>query len=135
MNLDQVRAANAFGFVRTVADGQDRFLALSRKLPVMLQTNGLLATWAHLLAKKGREYERIVEALLRHLQHQGIGLVEGPTSAEAVFLEVWTVAGGATGGRLRRLTAEAIAYSVWLKRAAEALCDRGQAPAPVEEDT
>jgi hypothetical protein len=32
-----------------------------------------------------------------------------------------------SGSELRERTAEAIEYAVWLKRAAEALCDTGEA--------
>lgn len=122
MHRDQVRARNAFGFVsalaqRTGAEEKDAFLGLARKLPVMLQTNGLLATWGHLLAKHGSEFREAAQALTAHLQ----SLALANTGTPAQLFETW-IEGLAAAG-LRRRTAEAIEYAVWLKRAAEALCD------------
>jgi hypothetical protein len=133
VNLEQVRAHDAFTFVQGLPAGQRRdFLQLARKLPVMLQTNGLLAAWAHLLAKSGSasaEHRSAVEALLAHLASRG--LAAGGQEPEAAFLG-WTSpepGQGLSGLRLRELSAEALAYSVWLKRAAGALCDTGGAGA------
>ena len=127
MNLDQIRAADAFSFVQPIAGNKDlaeAFLGLARKLPVMLQTNGLLASWAHLVSKKGAEYGKTAEALLQHLQKVGLAEPQ-PADPRRVLLEVWT-GSALTGDTLRRLTQESIIYAVWLKRAAEALCDRGK---------
>lgn len=138
MNLDQVRAGNAFGFVASYQGKPGDFLGLARTLPVMLQTNGLLATWAHLLAKGARseEYRDMARALLAHFRHQGLRLAVAAGDEWEVFLQEWArPATGSNGTRMRRLTAEAIAYSVWLKRAAEALCaaEEGGDAAPARE--
>lgn len=129
MNLEQVRAHNAFSFAQRIGGDAD-FLRLARKLPVMLHTNGLLATWAHLLASKRT---KIAEALLEHFQQEGVPVLHprgnGPLE---VFTQEWTGDDGLSGLELRRLTAEAVLYAVWLKRAAEALCDTGEAE-PAEE--
>jgi CRISPR/Cas system CMR-associated protein Cmr5 small subunit len=143
MNLDQLRAQSSFSFVERLRPAErSKFLGLSRSLPAMLQTNGLLATWAHLLARAGpapaaNEYRRATEALLEHLRHPDTGpLLRESGEAAAVLTTVWARRpSGASGRELRRLTAEAIRYSVWLKRAAEALCekespeDRSEVPA------
>lgn len=122
MHRDQVRARNAFQFVQGPIQDPDDLLALARKLPVMLQTNGLLATWAHLLAKNGSEYEQALTALTSHLRSLGLA---GEVTPEALF-GLWVDARrGLSSLELRRRTAEAIEFSVWLKRAAEALCDTG----------
>jgi CRISPR/Cas system CMR-associated protein Cmr5 small subunit len=122
MHLDQIRARRAFESVRGDAGlPRDDFLTLARKLPVMLQTNGLLATWAHLLAKNEPEHRAALKILTKHFQDLGLPLAgERP---DAVF-ERWVgSAQGLSSRELRRWTAEAIEFSVWLKRAAEALCD------------
>jgi CRISPR/Cas system CMR-associated protein Cmr5 small subunit len=135
MNLDQIRASHAFSAVQRIPDGRKgEFLQLARRLPVMLQTNGLLATWAHLLAKGGEssrnEYDEMAEILLQHLRHPAVSLAGGAgQDARRIFFEVWT--SEEEGGlALRRRTAEALQISIWLKRAAEALCDKGAPPAP-----
>jgi CRISPR/Cas system CMR-associated protein Cmr5 small subunit len=133
MHRDQVRARNAFQFVQGPIQKPADLLALARKLPVMLQTNGLLATWAHLLAKKGSEYEQALTVLTRHLQSLGLA---GDTAPEALFNGWVDARNGLSSVELRRRTAEGIEFSVWLKRAAEAVCDTGSggaAPTPPEE--
>ena len=135
MNRDQVRARNAFGFVpaRLTSSPAD-FLQLVRKLPVMLQTNGLLATWAYLLAKEKKDRQDIAKALLEHLRDSGVAPASASRDARAVFLNDWTGPQARLGtGELRRLTAEAIIYAGWLKRAAEAVCDTGPTGASARE--
>lgn len=124
MLLDQVRARNAFAYVLTVQDRAE-LLQLARKLPAMFQTNGLLASWAHLLAKKD---DATAGAFLGHFRE--VGLLQDPRDAREVFLNVWSA--GLDMGSLQRLTAEAVIFAAWLKRAAEALCDTGDTPAPEE---
>lgn len=117
-SLDQRRAASAYGFAATPDVDLDR----AQKLPAMFQINGLLATWAFLLAKKEQD---VLSPLLQHLRSvmpEAEGMLVG--SPEDVFLH-WvggpgTKSKGLEGNLLRALTAEAIAWSVWLKRAAEA---------------
>jgi CRISPR/Cas system CMR-associated protein Cmr5 small subunit len=134
MNVEQVRAQLAFTFVQTLArqDAGTRsaFLNLARSLPVMLQTNGLLAAWAHLLAKgaKKPEYREMARALLEHLRGRRLAPATG-TARDALTGWWAQPASGATGRALRQTTAEAIAYSVWLKRAAEALLETGDSGA------
>ena len=140
MNRDQLRARNSFRFVTSLvqrSQGQekgaellDAFLGLSRKLPVMLQTNGLLATWGHLLAKarKGVEFEETAQSLTAHLQSLGL---TGDGTPAALFHHWIDAQTGLSSSKLRQLTAEAVEYAVWLKRAAEALCDA----APVAPQT
>ncbi len=128
MQRDQVRARNAFRSVQGVTRKKDELLALARKLPVMFQTNGLLATWAHLLAKskEGSEHTQVLAALAGHFRSQGLA---GEGDPSALFNSWVDENGGLSSHDLRRRTAEAIEFAVWLKRAAEALCDTGGAPA------
>ena len=119
-SLDQLRAASAYAAIETAPK---KAAEMASRLPAMLQINGLLATWAFLLAQEGKGNPTPVAALLgylRSLPHLAV-----PTgNAGAVFLH-WvggpTGAGsGINGSLLRALTVEALAWSVWLKRAAEA---------------
>jgi len=130
MDLDQLRAHHAFTYVQGLSGNRSDFLALARKLPFMLHTNGLLATWAHLLAKKNeRENLLGLQALATHLRAVAARLrldVAPAGDAPAVFDRWVDPQDGLTGFALRKNTAEALAFSVWLKRAAEALCDAGE---------
>jgi CRISPR/Cas system CMR-associated protein Cmr5 small subunit len=86
-------------------------------LPAMLQTNGLLSTWAFLLHKKDHA---LLETLGDHLWEFENQQGARPEPLDMFRNWVGEGEGHLTGARLRRLTAEAIALSAWLKRAAEA---------------
>lgn len=130
MLLDQVRARNAFGFVLegVQAGNLGDFLQLARKLPAMLQTNGFLATWAHLLSKNKAEHQAVARGFLRHFRDSEIHLITDPArDAKRMFIDIWTGPRQGLGtADFQKLTAEAVVFAVWLKRAAEALCDTGQ---------
>lgn len=118
-SLDQRRAAAAYRAVATAPPGA---VDLARKLPSMLQINGLLATWAFLLPKNPSP----LPFVLRHLQSLELDVPAGEDLA-AAFLH-WVGGGqggsdGVSGTALRELTAEALAFAGWLKRAAEARAD------------
>ena len=131
-NLDQIRAALAFETAARHA-GDEKFLGLSLKLPMMFQTNGFLATWAFLLAKKEGEHLRCLTALREYLATPILALpvsspketedpTEDPTVPYSLFLR-WIGAredaAPLSVAELRRLTEEAIEFSGWLKRAAK----------------
>jgi len=118
------RAAAAFAVAARSSSGPQAgdFLRLARQLPGMLQTNGLLATWAYLLGKD----EAFLAHLFEHLRSCGL-LKADETGSREILLARWTAEDGTQrldGLRLRRLTAEALDYAVWLKRAAEGLAAR-----------
>ena len=132
INLEQIRAHRAFEKATAVAEQNyhEEFLSLAQNLPAMFQNNGLLATWAFLLSKKGEgakgaAQQEILETLLTHFRDSQFDLGVANSDVVRVFVEEWTV--GATsldGIKLMKLTAEAVAFSGWLKRAAESLCDK-----------
>lgn len=131
MHLDQARAQRAFSFVRAFKEDREALLELARKLPFMFHTNGLLATWAHLLAKaKGEEKSAktsILRSILEHLQGElvapRVDRSQDGANPQRAFDTWLDEKKGLSGRELRAYTAEAIEYAVWLKRAAEALCD------------
>lgn len=130
-SLDQRRAAAAYGAIATARPGA---VDLARKLPSMLQTNGLLATWAFLLPKEIRAPGQTpLPFLLRHLQSLELDVPAGGDLPGA-FLYLVGGGQGATGGvsgpALRELTAEALAFAGWLKRAAEARGDEAPGDEP-----
>lgn len=123
-SLDQRRAASAYGAIATAPPGA---VDLARRLPSMLQANGLLATWAFLLAKERKAPRQTpLPFLLRHLESRELDVPAGG-DVSAAFLH-WVgggqgANGGVSGTALRELTAEALAFAGWLKRAAEARGD------------
>lgn len=134
VNLNQIRAGRAFGEVKKAVTQnpsvkQKDFLSLARSLPAMFQQNGLLATWAFLLAKskkKNPEHEEILKMLYIHLTDFCFDLgVPSGKDYERVFTEHLANANAPLNGQFMRITAEAINFSGWIKRAAEALCQEG----------
>ncbi|MCB0260980.1 MAG: type III-B CRISPR module-associated protein Cmr5 [Calditrichaeota bacterium] len=130
INLDQVRAQRAFDKATHVSSpnsGIDskEYLGLARSLPAMFQNNGLLATWAFMLSKKDKNhFNALLKALLDHFRDPQINLGTSQADVVRVFTDDWTGPQPLDGTQLMRLTSEAIAFSGWLKRAAEALCDK-----------
>ncbi len=134
INLEQIRAQRAFSLAATAAgfSNKDReeYLSLAKDLPAMFQNNGLLATWAFFLSKEKTAHAFLLAAVLEHLQKHfhnpqlEFTAVEALTPEEA-FTNYWTRTGRELDGtQLMNLTAEAVAFSGWLKRGAEALCSQ-----------
>lgn len=113
-NLDQIRAERALQAARTLQDGA---IELAKKLPQMLRSNGLLATWLF-LCDKGAPGAQVLVHLLSHLKAQVGNCV--PDGDPEVVLSSWVgEQSGLSGRDLQRLTAEAIEFAGWLKRTAE----------------
>ena len=132
-NLEQIRANYAFQ-IATQVHGEtnnnysDKFLSLARNLPTMFQNNGLLATWAFLLSKNKDEHKKISESICRFFKKPDFFCDVLPDNLDnkTIFTQYWTdTSSGFNSALLQQFTQEAIALSVWLKRAAEALCDTG----------
>ncbi len=113
---EQIRARRAYAAL----DEHHTLAEWAESLPTMLQTNGLLATWAHLLSKREASASLLIQVLADHLWHWENRHGAQPTP-RAVFVG-WVSDDQAqlTGTRLRRLTDEALAFAVWLKRAGKA---------------
>ncbi len=132
VDLDLVRARNAFAAAQAVGScDRETFLNLSRKLPAMLQTNGLLAAWAFLLAREGGGDQSVRAICRRHLGDAELSALEVAVGKlDAVFAGGRPPADPLSGPELQRLTAETIAFAGWLKRAAEAVSDTGEKAEP-----
>jgi len=110
-NLDQIRATNALACVGSLkGDGGN---ALSG-YPSLVISNGLLATLAFSLDKKGKHLS-IADAISHHLSHlaDGENLVT-PEQSTADGLRRKLCASDAD--HLRRCTSEALAFLSYLKR-------------------
>lgn len=117
--LDQLRAARAYA---TMAAADEDTLSRARALPAMLHLNGLLAVWAFFLAKNLRQPPLLGELLAHFQAFDPLQPIPTEATPYATFL-AWVGTAEAPGleaKQLRDLTAEAVAFSGWLKRAAEA---------------
>jgi CRISPR type III-B/RAMP module-associated protein Cmr5 len=116
---DQIRAADAWAAVTAWGANSDK-RNLCEKLPAMLITNGLPATWAFLCAKPDRI--ELAQTVLRYLQQPYVPSVIRNMAANYQKADDayrgWNLSMSID---LRTLTDEIIAYSIWLKRAAEIL--------------
>ena len=127
-NLEQLRAKNAFSFIKNVStmNGKKREEIANRinQLPVMFHTNGMLATFAFLLSKnKEGKLNEMLENLLKHLKETKRFIVPSDFNAYKIYLggEAWIEPGRLQTNDFFTITDEMIKYSTWLKRAAEAL--------------
>jgi len=130
INLNQIRAKHAFENVAKISNAKkeqnEKFLSLARGLPTMLQQNGLLATWAFFLAKKEDHHQAAAKIILDHLKayFPQDGHLQNK-DFKTFFTEYLAGHLINTNGQLMKMTSEAIVFSGWIKRAAEALCEEG----------
>lgn len=121
-SLGQERATQAWKDVKDVADTQDdklkkKYSSLARKMPALLQTNGLGQMLAFLRAKGGPQYDSKEHwRLYRHLSYWVLGKL-GEVQTDSLL--DWVIKQDTNV--YRRATAETMAYLGWLKRFAEAL--------------
>ena len=107
---EQARASHAWDNVEKVRSNQKEYGTLARKLPALLQTNGLGQTLAFIRSKPDKPH---FEMLYRHLSDWVVAQMSGSGD----LLE-WVIQQDSS--RYRRATTEAIAYAMWLRRFAEA---------------
>ena len=105
---EQRRAAEAWKAVSEVERGeQGKYSTWVRKLPALIQSNGLGSAMAFLYVKNPSLYRHVSRWVTEHLNHQGGDLLDLIRRASAE--------------EYRRATAEAIVYAGWLKRYVEGL--------------
>ncbi len=112
---EQQRAANAWQNIEQVEKQAENirkeYSSLARGLPAMIQTNGLGQSLAFLRAKGGNDQHKPHSILYLHLSHW---LMQG---SEQDVLE-WIIQQNTDAYRLA--TTEALSYTIWLRRFAEA---------------
>lgn len=114
VSREQVRARRAYMRNRPLPERAE-------SLPGMIQTNGLLATWAFLLSKgPNTDESRLLDILAEHLWRSENPVDVPPSPRNAFLTWIGDAPGQLTGSHLRQLTDEALAFSAWLKRAAQA---------------
>ncbi|RMG32553.1 MAG: type III-B CRISPR module-associated protein Cmr5 [Methanobacteriota archaeon] len=126
-NVNQIRAQIAFDEIAQLSASQHKdFKSLASNLPAMVQQNGLIATWAFLLAKNKDQHQSILNLLMAHYR-ANVSFLNIPDglSARDFYLTQLIDENSQASKRLMELTAETIAFSGWIKRAAEALCTGG----------
>jgi CRISPR-associated protein Cmr5 len=115
---EQSRARQAWDDVNRVEEGiQDKYGTLARKLPALLQTNGLGQTLAFLRAKGGTNPADANNVLYGQVSAWVMGRLGPPENDHSQLLE-WIV--NQRSDLYRRATVEAMAYAMWLRRFVEA---------------
>lgn len=107
---EQARACHAWDNIEKVKTNQKEYGTLARKLPALIQTNGLGQTLAFLRSKPDKRHFKM---LYQHVSNWVIAQVGGSGD----LLE-WVIRQDSS--QYRRATTEAIAYAMWLRRFAEA---------------
>lgn len=118
--IEQERAQQAWDAINEMrpTGKENDYGSRAKNLPSMIQTNGLGATMAFLLAKAGKpgtkDYKLHEHKLYQHISRRVVRYLESPHDD---LMDLIREAGTDT---YRRATAEAIAFSIWLKRYVEA---------------
>jgi len=107
---EQARASRAWDNIGKVKTNKKEYGTLARKLPTLIQTNGLGQTLAFLCSKPDKAHFKM---LYQHLSDWVVNQVDGSGD----LLE-WVIQQDSS--QYRRATAEAITYAMWLRRFAEA---------------
>ena len=119
-NLDQVRAAHALDWLKKTNTDSKKPVLVRRdaaKLPAMLLSNGLLATFAFACEKDKAPragLAKACEGITAHLAQATTGLPELAGTGSAETLADRLARGDAL--TLQRATTEALAYLSYLKR-------------------
>lgn len=119
--LEQQRITAALDAHKAIAGGSDAgtFAAKIKGVPVMIRTNGLGVAVAMLAQNKGAEdmiADAIAKWILETCPFRTIAKVGPGRDAKALLNAI----GAAQPGPYRLAQAEAMAYSQWIKRFAEA---------------
>jgi CRISPR-associated protein Cmr5 len=125
--IEQERAAQAWDAIKQAENQkysdekekkktQDHYGSRAKKLPAMIQINGLAATLAYLLSKSEevKEIKNDCQLIYDHLSERMNNYFPLPDDND---LMVWIHT--ASMDQYRRATAEAIEYANWLKRYVE----------------
>lgn len=115
--LEQKRAKSAWDQVESVDENsRSKYATLARKLPSMIQINGLGATLAFLLAKGKSKSDDGHTLIFRHLSDwlKSQEIVDRSSANVMLFIQHTDM------DNYRRATAEAIEYGIWLRRFVEA---------------
>jgi CRISPR-associated protein Cmr5 len=107
---EQARASSAWKKIAEVKTNQKEYGTLARRLPALIQTNGLGQTLAFLRSKPDKPHFKI---LYEHVSDWIVQQVGGSGD----LLE-WVIE--QRSDQYRRATTEAIVYAIWLRRFAEA---------------
>jgi CRISPR-associated protein Cmr5 len=116
--LEQERAASAWQDIETVKSEQQqkKYGTLARKLPAMIQMNGLGTVLAFLQAKGKNKVDDAHALIFNHLSAWVLSGLESAGKHKDLMALVRNVEMDV----YRRATTEAIEYSIWLKRYVEA---------------
>lgn len=105
-NVDEIEAASE--------KGKKEYASLARGLPALIQTNGLGQALAFLRAKGKNDPTKQHSVIYKHLS---VWVCSRMPQEPGNLLE-WIIT--QDSGMYRRATREALAYSLWLRRFAEA---------------
>lgn len=130
--VEQERAASAWGNIDDVKSDEQKkkYGTLARKLPAMIQMNGLGATMAFLCAKgkidpDPQKPKRAVNGhslIYDHISHWVLSQLKRiELKPDENYGNIMELVQKADTTIYRRATAEAIEYGIWLKRYVEAM--------------
>jgi len=116
---EQARAASAWSCIEEIEKSYEsekkKYGTLARKLPAMIQSNGLGQTLAFLQAKGGQKKKDAHNLIADHLTRWVKSQLKVNNDQD---LLTWIIQ--QSSDTYRRATTESIAFAIWLRRFAEA---------------
>jgi hypothetical protein len=113
-NLEQIRARNALALAKEGALSGEKKGEVILKVAPLIQNHGLLATAAYSFTEK-LAWERVFDAIARHLADEDIGIVSADVKTRQDLMQYLTRR-ECTSETLKLATAEAMAWLTYARR-------------------
>lgn len=116
MELERARFAYAKAEVAAGSDFAKKYKSYSRKIPSLIQVNGLGATLAFITTKNERAYAQIRKDIHEWLQKSSLNMINKEGDLQKQILSK-------TSEEYRAITNEVITFLFWLSKYAEGLIE------------
>lgn len=114
-NLEQIRARNVLSFARSGAVSGKEGGEVIKKIPPLILNHGLLATAAYSFEDKKGDWQKIFDALARHLADRDIAIVPTLVKDRQTLMDFLTEK-STTSETLKLATAESMAWLQYARR-------------------
>lgn len=122
--IEQGRAKFAYKCVEEVleTDYKSDYKSYVKRVPMLIKTNGLGATYAFIFSKKDKAaYKKIYDDTVSWLKHENRGLIDLPEKDGEKRNELVEKIIGLNSSEYRAVTIEILLFFEWLRRFAEGM--------------
>ena len=115
-NLEQIRARNVLSFAKSGTIGGKEGGEVIKKIPPLILNHGLLATAAYSFEDKKGDWQKVFDAIARHLADPDIAIVPQGKVKDRGSLMDFLTAKDTTSEVLKHATAETMAWLQYARR-------------------